>query len=118
MEGIRKTTGSLARCPGRYSIQAPPDYESARWNLLALTLIIIRTKFVHRCTSFEKSAPENVCVVWIICTIVACILSSASIRKLERKLQDSTELSWCKYEFIILTHQENKFYVHFLHVFI
>lgn len=80
MEGLRKTTGSFARCPGRYSIQAPSDYKSVRWNL-----INIRTKFVHRCTSFENSASENVCVVWIICKIVTCILSYASVRRLERK---------------------------------
>jgi hypothetical protein len=67
------------------SIQATPDYKSVSWSLLASTLISISAKFVHRCTSFENSATENVCVVWIICKIVMCILSSASVRRLVRK---------------------------------
>lgn len=79
MEGLRKTTENFC------SIQAPPDYKSASWSLLGSTPISISAKFVHRCTSFENSATENVCVVWIIRKIAMCIVSSASVRRFERK---------------------------------
>jgi hypothetical protein len=83
--GTKENNGKLRSVPGRYSIQALPDYKSASWSLLSWNLIIIRMKFIHRRTSFENSAPENVCVVWIICNNVTCILSSASVGRLERK---------------------------------